>query len=105
MGKFLLFLSCFTAVIADMMLVWYAKHKDATPLLFWTAFVINAIGIYVWQYSMRKGIESATAITVYCLLTTAGCTALGYFFFQEELSLTNWCGIILAIIALILITI
>lgn len=104
MAKFLLFLSCFSAVIADMMLVWFAKHKNASPVLFWSAFLINAFGIYVWQYSMRKGIESATAITVYCLLTIAGCTALGYFFFQEHLSLVNWCGIVLAIISLFLIT-
>ncbi len=105
MGKLLLFISCISAVIADMMLVWYAKHKEASPLLFWAAFLINAGGIYVWQYSMRKGIESATAITVYCLLTTAGCTALGYFFFSEHLSIINWVGIALAIVALFLITI
>lgn len=104
MGKLLLFISCITAVVADMMLVWYAKHKEASLLLFWTAFLINAAGIYVWQYSMRKGIESATAITVYCLLTTVGCTALGYFFFHEQLSIKQMTGILLAIISLCLIT-
>jgi multidrug transporter EmrE-like cation transporter len=104
MGKLILFLSCGLAVIADMMLVWYAKHKDSSPWLFIIAIMISLSGIYVWQYSMRKGIESAMAITTYCLLTTVGCTILGTLVFNEVLSTANIIGIILSIISLILIT-
>jgi len=105
MVKVILFLSCILAVVADMMLVWYAKHANSSIWFFIIAFLINALGIYIWQYSMKVGIESSMAITTYCLLTTLGCTVLGYFIFGEVLSLVNWIGIFLSIIALILITI
>ena len=88
-----------------MMLVYFAKAKDSSIWLFITAFLINALGIYIWMYSMKKGIESATAITVYALMTMAGCTLLGNMLFHEHLSIVNWVGISLAAIALILISI
>lgn len=103
MNKLLLFLSCTIAVMADMLFVWWAK-KPTHPL--WsliTAILMTLITICLWGYTMRKGIESATAITVYALFTVAGCTALGYFVFNENLSIINWIGIAIAIIALILI--
>ena len=63
MNKLLLILSCVVAVIADMMLVWFAKKPNHPILFFIGAFLINAFGIAVWTYTMMKGIESATAIT------------------------------------------
>ena len=104
MNKLLLYLSCISAVIADMMLVYYAK-KESHPLwLFITALVINTCGIFIWTYSMKKGIESATAITVYAIFTVAGCSFLGFAIFHEPLSLMNKIGLFTAIISLILIS-
>jgi multidrug transporter EmrE-like cation transporter len=103
MAKLILFLSCVMAVIADMMLVWYAKHTKSSIWIFVSAIILSVVGIFVWQYSMRKGIESATAITVYCILTTIGCTILGQYFFGEILIMKQWVGIGLAIVALLMI--
>lgn len=102
MAKLILLLSCVVAVIADMMLVWYAKHTKSSIWIFISALTLSVIGIFIWQYSMRKGIESAAAITVYCILTTLGCTFLGWYFFDEILTTKQWVGMGLAIIALLL---
>lgn len=103
MNKILLILSCFIAVIADMSFVWWAK-KDNHPILsiITGIFLMNLAGI-IWMYSMRKGIESATAITFYALFTVAGCSSLGIIVFNEQLSLINSIGLILAFFALVLI--
>jgi multidrug transporter EmrE-like cation transporter len=57
------------------------------------------------MYTMKKGIESATAITFYALFTVAGCSFLGFVIFKEPLSLVNGVGLALAVIALVLISI
>lgn len=105
MNKLLLILSCVVAVIADMMLVWFAKKPNHPILFFIGAFLINAFGIAVWTYTMMKGIESATAITFYAVATVAGCSILGYYVFGEHLSNINLAGVILAVVALILMSI
>ncbi len=102
MDKFLLFLSCGLAVLADIMLVWFAKTTKMNYLLFIIAFLINAVGIIIWTYSMRKGIESVTAITVYAVCTTIGCSLVGYLYFNEIFSTIKLVGLILGIISLIL---
>lgn len=103
--KIILFLSCFLAVIGDMMLTWYAKKNGTSIWVFIAAFIINALGIFIWTYSMKKGIEAATAITVYAVFTVMACSALGYGIFGETLTATNLVGIILAVISLILMSI
>lgn len=104
MNKALLFLSCFLSVAADMMLVAWAKGSRSPWYLFAAAFVINAFGIAVWTYTMRMGIESATAITIYAVFTVAGCALLGHFQFGETLSTVNIIGVILGIVSLILVS-
>ena len=103
MNKLLLFFSCIVAVIADMSFVWWAK-KASHPTLFMVLGLIlmNVAGV-AWMITMRKGIESATAITFYALFTVAGCSFLGFVVFKEPLSLVNSIGIGLALVALILI--
>ncbi len=105
MNKLLLISSCVVAVIADMLFVWWAK-RASHPM--WSAIIgiilLNAATI-IWMHTMKKGIESATAITFYALFTVAGCSFLGFVIFKEPLSLVNGFGIVLAIVALILISI
>ena len=105
MDKLLLVASCIVSVIADMLFVWWAK-KDTHPLpsLIIGMILIN-IGAFIWAYTMRKGIESATAITFYAIFTVAGCSFLGFIVFKEHLSLINSIGLVLALVALIMISI
>ncbi len=104
MNQFLLLVSCFVAVIADMLFVWWAKKDTHPTIAMILALVLCNIAALVWSYTMRKGIESATAITFYALFTVAGCSFLGFVIFKEPLSFTNTVGLILAIVALILIS-
>ena len=85
MNKLLLFFSCVVAVIADMSFVWWAK-KDTHPNWTWIiGIVLLNIATLVWMYTMRKGIESATAITFYALFTVTGCSFLGFIIFHEQI--------------------
>ncbi len=105
MNKFLLISSCAVAVVADMLFVWWAKRVNH-PI--WSAIIgiiLLNIATIVWMYTMKKGIESATAITFYAIFTVAGCSFLGFVIFKEPLSLTNGIGLVLAVIALVLISI
>lgn len=104
MNKLLLLFSCILAVVADMIWVWWAKSKDHSKGLLITGYMFSLIALVLWIYSMLKGITAAQAITIYALFTIAGCTALGYLVFNENLSTTNWIGMILAVIALIMIS-
>lgn len=105
MNKLLLFFSCALAVVADMLFVWWAKKPLHPKLSLIIGMILLNVTAIIWAYTMRKGIESATAITIYALFTMAGCTALGYFMFDENLSTINWIGMVLAAIALIMISI
>lgn len=105
MNKLLLFASCFIAVVADMLLVWWAKNPKHPLWSLIIAVILNSIGMFIWTYTMKNGIESATAITFYALFTVAGCSFLGFVIFNEPLSMTNTIGLIMGFIALILISI
>jgi drug/metabolite transporter (DMT)-like permease len=105
MTKLILFSSCIIAVFADMLLVWWAKGKTHPAWSIVVAMILVNVAGLIWAYAMYKGIESTTAIISYSLLTVAGCSFLGYFFFQETLSITNAIGLILGIIALIMISV
>jgi len=105
MNRLLLIASCLIAVIADMLFVWYAKHSDHPLWALIVAFVLNTIGCGIWMYTLRNGIESATAITFYALFTVAGCSLLGTVYFKEILSTTNLIGVVLGLIALILLSV
>lgn len=105
LNKLLLIASCVVAVAADMLFVWWAK-RDAHPVWSWiVGIILLNVATLVWMYTMRKGIESATAITFYALFTVAGCSFLGFVIFNEPLSVINSIGLILGFIALILISI
>ncbi len=95
--------SCVVAVIADTFFVFYAKGKGHNNLFLIAGLILTNIAALVWAYSMKKGIESAVAITFYALLTVAACTAVGVILFKEPLSPINAFGIILALVALFLI--
>lgn len=103
MNKLILFTSCIVAVIADTLLVFYAKTKGHPLALVVSGVLLMNISALVWTYSMRKGIESSIAITIYALFTVAACSLVGVFIFKEHLSSLNIVGIILALTALILI--
>lgn len=105
MNQLILFTSCFVAVIADMMFVWWAKRETHPSFVLIIGIILCNVAAFVWAYSMRKGIESATAITFYALFTVAGCSFLGFIIFHEHLSMVNGIGLVLAIIALIFISI
>jgi len=99
--KIILILSCLLAVMADVLLV--ISAKKISVLLFIASMILLNISALIWVYSMKKGIESATAIVVYSLLTTIGCSFVGYFLFKERLSTANIVGSVLGVIALLLI--
>ncbi len=103
MNKILLIASCLVAVIADMMMVWWAKKDTGHNFILVLAIVLVNVASLIWAYTMRKGIESAIAITFYALFTVAGCSFLGFIVFHESLSIINLVGIVLALIALFLI--
>lgn len=103
MDKLILFTSCIVAVIADTLLVFYAKTKEHTPWFLIIGIILMNIAAIVWTISMRKGIESSIAITFYALFTVAACSAIGVLIFGEQLSVVNAIGIILALIALVMI--
>ena len=103
MNKFLLIISCVVAVVADMLFVWWAKKDNHSNWAWIIGILLLNIATIVWMYTMRKGIESATAITFYALFTVAGCSFLGIIIFKEVISTLNITGLILALIALFLI--
>jgi multidrug transporter EmrE-like cation transporter len=105
MNKILLILSCIVAVAADMLFVWWAKKDSHPTWSFIVGIILLNIATLVWMYTMRKGIESATAITFYALFTVAGCSFLGFMVFKETLSLVNSIGLALAFVSLIMISI
>jgi drug/metabolite transporter (DMT)-like permease len=102
MDKILLFSSCFIAVIADMLMVWWAKHYDHPLWTILVAGVLNTVGMIIWCYSMKKGVESSVAIVVYALATSAGCSILGFMIFNETISRTNAAGMVMGVISFIL---
>ena len=99
----ILFASCIVAVAADMAFVWWAKQETHPVWFLATAIVLLNGASILWVYSMRAGIESASAITCYALFTVAGCSLLGYLVFGEALSSVNAVGLFLALVALVLI--
>ena len=103
--KWILVLSCVVATVSDMFLGWWAK-KDTHPVacLILGFILLNLAGL-IWAYSMRRGIESAVAITFYALATVLGCSWLGVVVFKEPLSLSNGVGIALGLVALILVSV
>ncbi len=105
MNKLLLLASCIVAVAGDMLLVWWAKRENHPTLAIIVGMVFMNIAGLVWTYTMRHGIESATAITFYALFTVAGCSFLGLVIFKETLSLINYFGMALALIALVMISV
>jgi multidrug transporter EmrE-like cation transporter len=105
MNKLLLVASCMVAVVADMLLVWWAKRENHPAWSWIIGLVLLNIATLVWMYTMRNGIESATAITFYALFTVAGCSFLGFVIFKEHLHIINTIGLALALVALILISI
>ena len=104
MNKLLLFASCFVVVIADMLFVWWAKKDNHSTASLVVGLILLNVATLVWMYTLRKGIESAAAITFYALFTVAGCSYLGFVFFKEPLSTVNSIGIVLALVALVLIS-
>ena len=82
MGKLLLFSSCAIAVIADMMFVWWAKNQSHPVWCLILGFILNTIGILIWMYTMKLGIESATAITVYALFYSIRAYSVRKFYFS-----------------------
>ena len=105
MDKLLLIASCVVAVVADMLFVWWAK-KETHPAWSWIiGIILLNVATVVWMYTMKKGIESATAITFYALFTVAGCSFLGFVIFKEHLSFINSLGLVIGFIALIMISI
>jgi multidrug transporter EmrE-like cation transporter len=104
MNKLLLFASCVLAVAADMLLVWWAKKSTHPSLSLILGLALVNAGALVWAYTMKKGIESATAITFYALFTVAGCSLLGFLVFKEHLTRINAIGLVLALIALVMIS-
>ena len=101
-NKFLLFVSCAAAVIADMLLVWYAKRPSHPMLAIAAGLVLVNAATLVWTYTMRHGIESATAITCYALFTVIGCSALGVLVFKERVSGLAAFGMALGLVSLVL---
>ncbi len=105
MNKLLLIASCVVAVIADMLFVWWAKRGNHPTWSAVMGIILLNVATIIWMYTMRKGIESATAITFYALFTVAGCSFLGFIIFKEPLSFVNGIGLALGMISLILISI
>src|SRR5271157_6044924 len=105
MKKLLLIISCVVAVVADMLFVWWAKKDNHPPFAIILGLVLMNIAGLVWAYTMKNGIESATAITFYALFTVAGCSFLGFVIFKESLSFVNSLGLVLALVALIMISV
>lgn len=103
MNKLLLIASCVVAVLADTLLVWWAKKESHPTYAIVLGMILMNVAGFIWAYTMRKGIESAMAITFYALFTVAACSFLGFVIFHEPLSITNIVGIFLALIALVLI--
>ena len=87
-NKLLLIASCVLAVISDMLFVWWAKNQSHQIWYLVVAMLLLNVTGLLWSYTMYKGIESATAITFYALLTVAGCSFLGFVIFGEHISLT-----------------
>lgn len=105
MNKLLLIASCVVAVIADMLFVWWAKKANHPTLALIIGIILLNVAGLVWAYTMKKGIESATAITFYALFTVAGCSFLGLVIFKETLTTLNAVGLVIALIALVMISI
>lgn len=105
MNKLILIISCIVAVISDMLFVWWAKKNTHPTWALIIGMILLNIAAVIWMYTMKKGIESATAITFYALFTVAGCSFLGFMIFGEHLSVINSIGLLLALVALVMISI
>jgi multidrug transporter EmrE-like cation transporter len=104
-NKLILIISCIVAVISDMLFVWWAKRDNHPSWAMIIGIVLLNIAAVIWMYTMKKGIESATAITFYALFTVAGCSFLGFIIFHEPLSIINFIGLLLTLVALVMISI
>jgi multidrug transporter EmrE-like cation transporter len=105
MNTVLLFVSCISAVVADMLLVWFSKDLHHNKIVLLAGVIIINLATFLWTYTMYKGIESATAITCYALFTVVGCSFLGIVVFKESISTVNAFGMGLGLLSLILVSI
>jgi len=87
-----------------MLLVWWAKHADHPWWAFVIGMIINILGMAIWAYSMKKGEGSVVAGMFYALFMSAGSAYVGFVYFHETLSAVNVLGMVLAVMALLLIS-
>ena len=102
--QFFLILSCLVAVVSDMALVWWAKQAGHPLSYLIAGILLGNAAIVIWAYSMRTGVESAVAITVYALATVIGCSFLGIVIFREPVSIVNAIGMGLGLVALVMVS-
>lgn len=87
-------------VFADIL---FKKWSNTNKLYFIIiGFIIYLAGTLFWAFSLRYEFISKAG-SVFVLLNLIGLTMAGVLIFKEKLSITNWAGIFLGLISILLI--
>lgn len=79
--------------------VWSLKPSWSLAIL---AIVLYMIGVILWLPALRQHGQISALSTVWSCLSIVVCVAIGVFGFNEELTLRQITGIILALLATLL---
>ncbi|HEV3245147.1 MAG TPA: EamA family transporter [Candidatus Paceibacterota bacterium] len=94
-------LNSFFSTICDMC----AKYWGITGSQYWlyAGLAINLFTVFFYMYAIRLG-GLAITTSVILLITIAISVALGFFFFHEQVHLSQWIGIGVGFVAITLIS-
>ena len=83
----------------------FAKYWGITGNQEWlyAGLAVNLLTVFFYMYSIRLG-GLAITTSIILLITISISVALGFFIFHEPVNTTQWVGIALAFIAVILIS-
>lgn len=100
----LLPISCGAAVISDVLFVGWSKAESHPTAAAVAGLILLNLAAVLWMRAIRQGVEVSAAITLYSAGTIIGCSILGFAIFGEQLTLTKLIGIVLALIAITLVS-
>lgn len=99
------------AFLLGILLLVYQKFNNflkITPLSIFGGIILGIVNYYSIYFLLKalnyEGLESSTLFTVNNVAIVAVSTLIGLILFKESISKTNWTGIALALISIILVT-
>lgn len=93
-------------VIAYALGDWLSKEYSLSKavIYLWTALISYTGATSLWLYSMYRGVEVGKGSLLFALASSGTGLVIGCGFYHEQLTLTQWLGAILGIIAIVLLS-